>query len=105
MSEDTTQELPNDDNQAPTTKPMLEAILAKVNELSITVNELSTTVNELSTKVNELSTKVNEGFSEMRLELRKVNKRLDVMSADHQRIRTDQSILEDRVEDLERKAS
>lgn len=84
MSEDTTKELPNDDNQAPTTKPMLEAILAKV---------------------NELATKVDEGFSEMRLELRKVNKRLDVMSADHQRIRTDQSILEDRVEDLERKAS
>ncbi len=48
---------------------------------------------------------INAGFAEMRLEFRKINKRLDVMSGDVQQVRSDIRLLEDRVDDLERKAS
>ncbi len=63
MSKDLTDNLLNEENKAPTTNPMLEAILAKVTEA------VERVIN-LEAKVNSLEIKVDDGFT-------KVNSRLD----------------------------
>ena len=84
MSEDKTEIVGNtepteelENQKVPTTQIMLEAILARM----------------------------NQGFAEIHTELRRMNKRLDVMTIEMQRQDVEQRLTIDRVESLERKAS
>jgi hypothetical protein len=98
MSEDTTNILSNEESKAPATNPMLEAILAKV---------------------NDLVTRVDEGFAQVDSRFAEVNARIDGLTTEmkevkrNQRVFNDQLLnlqgsqreIEDRLDDHERKAS
>jgi polyhydroxyalkanoate synthesis regulator phasin len=74
------------------TTPMLETLLERINALT--------------TETRELRILVEKGFAEIREEMnqgfRKIDRRLDVMSGDINKLRADMNYLETKIEKLER---
>jgi peptidoglycan hydrolase CwlO-like protein len=115
--EEPTEEL--EAQKARTTNPMLEAILAKVNDLSGKVDDLSGKVNDIDGKVNDIDGKVNDlaetvgqGFAKMETRFNAVERRLhtlerkfDVFTIENVNVKASVLDHENRLEDLERKAS
>jgi hypothetical protein len=102
MSEDKTKVLGNEEPteelaspQKFDTTPVLPDILA----------EMRQGFEKVETGLNALSVEGAQNFIALQHELRRINKRLDVMSADMQQLRTDQKITDDRLDEIERKAS
>ncbi|HXG63661.1 MAG TPA: hypothetical protein VNO70_01050 [Blastocatellia bacterium] len=73
------------------TKPMLEAILDRLNALTQDVKEMRMEIADMR--------------AEMEKSFQKVHKRLDILSATVNQVQADQQILEDRVSKLEQKPS
>jgi hypothetical protein len=84
MGEDNTKILPNDENKAPTTEPMLEAILAKV---------------------NEGFARMEARFDTIEKDVRDIKRNQRVLNEQMLNLQGSQLDLEDRVDVLERKAS
>ena len=92
MSEDQTKFLNEDDKQkAPTTEPMLEAILARLNDLTA---KMETGFAEIKERLTALEKAVH-----------KLERKFDVFSIESMKIKADVLDVVNRVEDLERKAS
>ena len=103
MSEEQTNILPPD--KAPTTQPMLEAILAKVNQLG---DEMSAGFAQVNGRLEQIEKRVDaieQDMREVKEHLRKIDIRLGVVSDDLQKLRADSVDHERRIADLERKAS
>ena len=105
MSEDKTKILPNDDNKAPTTEPMLETILAKMTEEFANVHQ------EFA-NVHQEFANVHQEIASLRRDVRRIDIRFDdtessfyASRSEVVSIRQKQKELEDRLEGLERKAS
>jgi archaellum component FlaC len=105
MSEDKTPVLGNEEpteeleaQKAPTTNPMLEAILARMNEGFAEINQRFDGVDKrLDGIENELR--------EQQKAIRSLERRFDVYTQDLLKLRGDVLNHESRIEDLERKAS
>jgi hypothetical protein len=91
MSNDLTQNLPND----ATTKPTIETVLDRINALGDT---LTLRMNEIVVNVAQLRNDVEQGF-------RRVERKIELLNNDFLEIRSDQKDLLTRIESLERKAS
>jgi len=91
------------------TKPVVSLILERVNaigdELTTFRAEFQQFKAETTARLGGIETELREFKEETRIEFRKVNKRLDIISVDIQKIRTDAALLEDRIDGLERQAS
>ncbi|MBI3652519.1 MAG: hypothetical protein HY231_15975 [Acidobacteria bacterium] len=124
MSEDETKILKEESEdspaiqKAPTTHPMLEAILARVVDLSDAFHAFRDEVNEKFDQVNEKFNQVNGKFDQVNGKFDQVKTKLDTLTVEVREMKRNQRIfhedllklqganhdLEDRVDDLERKA-
>ena len=112
MSEDKTKILPNDDNKAPTTEPMLETILAKMTEEFANVHQEFANVHQEFANVHQEFANVHQEIASLRRDVRRIDIRFDdtessfyASRSEVVSIRQKQKELEDRLEGLERKAS
>jgi BMFP domain-containing protein YqiC len=90
-SDDTTTKLPDDEPKYDT-KPGITAVLERINQLGEQLNK------KIDDAVNELRTEMREGF-------RRLDQKLDILNKGLFELQTDHKLLEQRVTDLERKAS
>lgn len=86
----------------PTTKPTLETVLERINQvgeaLTLRMNELDQRMTDVATNVAQLRNDIEQGF-------RRVERKIELLNNDFLEIRSDQEDLLRRVEELERKAS
>ncbi|HXG63676.1 MAG TPA: hypothetical protein VNO70_01125 [Blastocatellia bacterium] len=91
-SDDQTRILPEGEADKPLdTKPMLEAILDRLNALT--------------QDVRAIRAEMEKGFAEVQQQFRVLNKKFDILAQDVMQVRADQQLLEDRVTKLEQKPS
>jgi chromosome segregation ATPase len=86
-----------------TTTPMLEMLLERINALATEFQSFRIAVEQRLTSIEE---EMRKGHAEIREEMnqgfRKIDRRLDVMSGDINKLRADMNYLETKIEKLER---
>jgi archaellum component FlaC len=112
MSEDKTEVLGNEEpteeleaQKAPTTNPMLEAILARMNEGFAEINQRFDGIDKRFDGVDKRFDGVENELREQRKAIHSLERRFDVYTQDLLKMRGDVLNHESRIEDLERKAS
>jgi hypothetical protein len=105
MSDDPTTRLP-DTEQGYDTRPGVTAILERINELGERLAaRIGAVESNLSARIDELSGQLAETRAEMSASFLMLGKKIDTLALDILQVRTDQKLLEDRVEKIERKPS
>ena len=115
-NDDQTMQLPDESKYD--TKPGITAVLERINELG---NKLSGEIsglrsefgNKLSSEISALRTELGDRLSgeisalrtEMQTGFKRLDQKIDLVHKDMLELRTDHKLLEQRMDDLERKAS
>lgn len=88
------------------TKPGITAILERINQLGESLRaEIAESRQSIESRLDKLESDVTGLQTEMRAGFKRLEKKLDLLNKNDLELRTDQELLEGRVEALEEKAS
>jgi uncharacterized coiled-coil protein SlyX len=96
--------------QVPPTQPTLETVLERINELGRSLSaELQTRINaldeKLSSQIHALDEKLSGEIQGLKAEVKHMNRKFEIMTGEWLDLKTRSREAEDRLDELERKAS